>query len=320
MPKDKTCRIGIFCPSTPIDKDSKRYDYLKSRGFKIFETSQSTKKEGHTAGTIKERIDAIHSLFKNPNIDVLMSYWGGANTNQLLPYIDYELIMKNSKPIIGFSDTSALLLAINKFSKIDTFMGPAGISFDKPDFFEYTFDYFRRVVVDHKSSIEIKDSDNFADDLYFLRKDSNHRVIKKNPGRKTFIEGKAEGKVIASNLQTLLVLAGTKYFPNLEDKILFIEEAESEDTSMIHRFLTHLTQVIDPNKLAAICIGRFPSQCGFNKNDSEEKIYKDVFKNTKIPVVYNLDFGHTDPLFTIPIGWNCSINTKEKSIKFYKEN
>lgn len=309
--------IGMIATSTPLSSEKKKSDfsYLKSKGIKIIEAKNLRKKTGHTAGSIMERVESIHELLKNRKVDILMAYWGGANTNEILPYLDYSLFTKFNKPVIGFSDTSAMLLAINKLAGITTFMGPAGISFDKPEPFEYTYDYFKKIFIEKQKNIEIKDSEEFADDIYFLRKDSNHRIKNKNSGRKVFRKGYAKGNIIASNLQTLLVLAGTKFFPDLKGKILFIEEAEEGNTKMIHRFLTHLSQLINLNTLAGICIGRFASQSGFSKEDSEERIYEEVFKDINIPIIYNLDFGHTDPLFTIPLGGEAVIDTKKNLLQ-----
>lgn len=316
MSKEKL-KIGIFCTSSPLLRSPKLtdYAYLKSKGFNVYESSEVRLRNVHLAGFIEDRVNGIHSLLKDNSIDILMAYWGGANTNQILPYLDYELFKKYPKPIIGFSDTTALLLAVNKLSGIKTYMGPAGITFDKPEPFDYTFKYLDEVVVQQTKNVLIEDSSDYADDLYFLRKDSDHRIIEKNEGRKVYKSGKAEGEIIATNLQTLLTLAGTKYFPDLKDKVLFLEEAESEDTGMIHRFFTHLSQVVDLNTLSAVCIGKFAIQSGFKEGDTEKMLYDDVFKDVKIPVVYNLSFGHTDPLFTIPIGGRALIDTEKKELR-----
>lgn len=314
----KNLTIGLFVTSSPLGRRKKDNDfsYLKSKGFNIVESISLRKITGHTAGTIIERINDLHFMVQDPEIDILMAYWGGANTNQLLPYLDYELFKKYAKPMIGYSDTSALLLAVNKFSQIKTYMGPAGITFDKPDVFEYSYDYFKKIVIDQESSVTIEDSDEYIDNLSFLHSDSNFR--KKNEGRKVFKRGKSRGRIVASNLQTLLVLAGTKYFPALDDKILFIEEDENTNVQMVHRFFTQLIQVIDPNNLKGICIGRFMSKTGFSERDSEIGIYEDVFKDVNIPILYNLDFGHTDPLFTIPLGAEAEIDTDNKILRIFR--
>ncbi|HVX92984.1 MAG TPA: LD-carboxypeptidase [Candidatus Dojkabacteria bacterium] len=311
-------KIGIFATSSPLDRPKKDndYEYLKSKGFEIFEHPQVREKTNHLAGSINDRVKALEDLLTDKSVDILMAYWGGANTNQLLPYLNYDLFAKYPKPIVGFSDTTALLLAVNKLAKIKTYMGPAGITFDKPSPFEYSFDYFKKLVVDKGEEVLVEDSKEYADDLYFLRKDSDHRILQQNVGRKVFKHGEAEGEVIAGNLQTLLVLAGTKYFPELKGRVLFLEEDENANPAMIHRFLTHLSQCTNLKDLKGICIGRFASQSGFNENDTEEDIYNDIFNGLDIPIIYNLDFGHTDPLFTIPIGGHVEINTEKSLIKF----
>ncbi|MCK9415727.1 MAG: S66 peptidase family protein [Candidatus Dojkabacteria bacterium] len=313
----KDIKIGVFATSTPLDRPRHKddYRYLKAKGLSISEHPQVRKVQGHTAGNISERVVAIEDFLKDDSIDILMSYWGGANTNQLLPYLNYNLFKKYPKPIIGFSDTTALLLAVNKLSGIKTYMGPAGITFDKPEPFQYTYKYFEKILIKGEKNFLIEDSEFFADDLYYLRKDSDHRILQKNKGRKIYKNGKADGEIVAANLQTLLVLQGTKFYPDLKDKVLFIEEDEGSSVAMIHRFLTQLSQSMDLNKLKAILIGRFASQSGFNKESTEEAIYDDVFKNVNIPIIYNLDFGHTDPLFTIPIGGKAIIDTEKGRIE-----
>jgi len=314
----KKTRIGIFCSSNPLARSPKPTDYtfLKSKGLEISEHPQVRIRNNYLAGTIQERADAIHSFLKDDSVDVLMAFWGGANTNQILPYLDYDLFKQFPKPIIGFSDTTALLLAVNKLSGVRTYMGPSGITFDKPQPFEYSYEYFKRIVLDKEQEVTIVDSPDFADDQYFLRPDNDHRILQSNAGRKVYKKGATEAGVVAANLQTLLVLAGTQYFPDLSGKILFLEEAESEDPSMIHRFFTQLTQVIDLNTLAGICIGRYASQSGFKEGKTEEMIYDDVFADLSIPILYNLDFGHTDPLFTIPIGARARIDTENNILTF----
>lgn len=316
---DKILTIGIFATSNPLSREKNENDYhfLKSKGLNIIEQANVRNKRAHLAGTIQERVDGIYELLDNPEVDLLMAYWGGTNTNEMLPYLDYQMIAKYNKPIIGFSDTSALLTAIYTKSGIKTYMGPAGITFDKPEPYEYSFEYFKKIFIDESEKIVIKDSKKYADDLYFLREDSGHRIHQKNVGRKVYSHGKAEGEIFASNLQTLMVLAGTPYFPDLTGKIVFLEEAESANVPEVHRFLTHLTQVVNTNTLKGICIGRFASQTKFKEVYQEEDLYKDVFGDLEIPLVYNLDFGHTDPLFTIPIGGKALVDTHNGDLVIY---
>lgn len=312
--------IGIFSSSSPIvsrDAANRAYKYIENMGFKVYEHPQCKLSTGHTAGTITQRVQAIHNLIADPSIGALMAFWGGANTNQILPYLDYYLIKKNPKVIIGFSDTSALTLAITKLTGLVTFMGPAAITYSKPEPFNYSWNYFSEICINGNNVIT-KDSPTYADDLFFLRKDSNHRILQKNSGRKVYHHGRVKGEVVAANLQTLMVLAGTRFFPKLENKILFIEESEDTKKSMVHRFFTHLGQAVRVNKLKGVVIGRFCSQTGFDNTDSVKNMLQDVFPEVSIPILYNLDFGHSDPLFTIPNGGIASIDTRKNIITFNK--
>lgn len=313
-------KIGVIATSTPItileEKQIKQgYSYLESKGFTVVEHPQCRRKIDYTAGTIKERVQAIHQLVKDKEIKCIMAFWGGLNTNQILDYLDFNLIKTYPKIFVGYSDTCALLQAITNKTGVVTYMGPGVITFAKPEPFDYTWKYFSKMGIEKEAIVEIKDSKIFADDLYFLRKDNDHRIIQKNLGRKIFREGKAQGEVVACNLSTLLVLLGTDYFPLLKDKIFFIEEAEDLDCRWIHRFMLQLKQIGAFNLIKGLVIGKFMTASNISESQLL-KILAEVTNKIEIPVVYDANFGHTDPIFTIPNGGRCKIDTFSKSISF----
>lgn len=316
-------KIGIIAPSMSlsdcqIKTINRGYKYLESKGFQIIEGKSCRLKVGHTAGNISKRVEDIHTFFSDKNIKCIMAFWGGYNSNQLLDYLDYNLIKTNPKIFIGYSDVTALTIAITQKTNLITFFGPACISFSKPEPFEYTWDYFENICINPSDKLEIYPAKYFADDAYYLRKDNDHRIIKKNKGFKVFREGNAKGKIIAGNLQTFLILYGTPYFPELKGSILFLEEDEESNTAMIDRLLVQCRQMKIFENINGLIFGRFMSQTGFNKNDTFEDILREQFKKFDFPIMYNIDFGHSDPLITIPNGGNCRINTKEKQIVFEK--
>lgn len=109
--------IGIFSPSTPITAYTpKRFErgvkYLEDKGFKIIKGSLTGKSDFYRSGSIKERSKELNELIRNPEVQCIMSTIGGMNSNSLLPYIDYDAFKKNPKPIIGYSDVTAILLGI----------------------------------------------------------------------------------------------------------------------------------------------------------------------------------------------------------------
>ncbi len=297
----------------------KGYKYLKSKGFSVVEgRSVKLLTQKHTAGTASFRAEDIHNFVKRDDIGCIMAFWGGFNTNQLLDQLDYNLIKQNPKIFIGYSDVTALTTAITTKTGLITFSGPGLISFAKPEPFEYTWDYFEKMCIEPQEDTTIEPSQEYADDLFFLRKDDNHRIKKTNEGIKVFNLGNATGEVIAGHLQTILILQGTQYLPDLTNKILFIEEDETSTPAHVDRFLYQCKQLGWFDKIAGLVIGRFTEQSSFSPEDSLEDILKEYFLNAKFPILYNVDFGHSDPLITIPNGGTANINADKKQITFKK--
>lgn len=316
-------KIGIIAPADPVagicsDEDKERgYKYLRNKGFLIVEgDSMMEVARKHTAGSISLRINDIHNFIERDDIGCIMAFWGGFNTNQLLDYLDYDLIKSNPKIIIGYSDVTALTTAITTKTGIVTFSGPGAISFVKPEPFEYTWDYFEKMCVNPSVKVNIAPSTEYADDLYFLREDRDHRIKKANEGIKIFSNGEAKGEILAGNLQTLLVLNGTEYLPDLSGKILFIEEDETSTPAHIDRYIAQCKQLGWFDKIAGLVFGRLTELSSFSREDSFEDILHQYFDKVNFPIMYNVDFGHSDPMVTIPNGGIASINTAKKEIIF----
>lgn len=315
---DRSKKIGVIAPADPVrgacfDGVIQRgYKYLSDRGFTV-EEGESVKilTRKHIAGPISLRINDIHNFVKREDIGCIMAFWGGFNSNQLLDYLDYDLIKKNPKIFIGYSDVTALTTAITTKTGLITFSGPGVISFAKPEPFDYTWEYFEKMCVNPNDKVVVKSSLNYADDLYFLREDKDHRIKKENEGIKVFNKGKARGEIIAGNLQTLLVLNDTKYLPDMNGKILFVEEDETSTPAHIDRFLCQCKQLGWFQKIAGLVFGRFTEQSQFSREDPFEDLLKEYLSDVSFPILYNADFGHSDPMITIPNGGICLIHDEQ---------
>lgn len=290
--------LGIVATASVVDLEKpliqKGFDFLKSKGFSLIEAPNLYQKTGHIAGGIEERVNAFHAFIENPQIKGIMAFWGGYNSNQLLDRLDYELIAKNPKVIIGYSDFSVITTAITKMSRIVTYCGPSVITFSKPGQFDYTWQYFSKMCLEDNQEIVLVPSSQEKDDGY-----------------KVFKSGNSQGEIIAANLISLASLVGTKYCPDFSGKILFLEEAEYANTAMIDRALTQLRQAEVFSQCHGIVFGRFPKKSGFNDNDSLESLLTAHFDGLDKPIVYNVDFGHTDPIFTVPSGGQCDLQVTD---------
>ncbi len=309
--------IGVIAPANPVkgvcadDVMQRGYAYLRGKGFDVIE-GESLKESSryHTSAPVETRVNEIHNFLKNDRVSCIMAFWGGFNSNQLLDYLDYDLIRSSRKIFIGYSDMTALTTAITTKTGLITFSGPAVISFAKPEPFDYTWSHFEEMCVAGRGA-PIVSSEAFADDMYFLRQDNNHRVLKRNEGIKVFNGGAVSGEIVAGNLQTLLALVGTQYMPDVTGRIIFIEDDEESSPAMIDRCICQLQQMGWFERIAGLVIGRFTQYSGFSSEDSIESIIGRYTAGKKFPVLYNADFGHSDPMFTIPVGGTCSINAAQ---------
>ncbi len=322
---DRNHSIGMIAPADPVSgvclegTINRGYKYLRSKGFQVIEgRSVKIQTQKYTAGTIADRVKDIHDFIQRDDIGCIMAFWGGVNTNQLLDHLDYQLIKKNPKIFIGYSDTTALTAAITTKTGLITFSGPGGISFAKPEPFDYTWSYFEKMCIEPQEEVLVQPSGEYADDLYFLRKDSDHRIKKYNSGIKVFHQGTAFGEVIVGNLQTLLILQGTQYLSEMTNKVLFIEDDETTTPALFDRFLCHCKQLGWFNKIAGLVIGRFSEESNFTPANSIENVLNLYLSKAQFPVMYDVDFGHTDPMVTIPNGGMVEINTMENKIVFKK--
>ncbi len=121
--------------------------FLKNKGFKIVEGSLTGKYDYYRSGSIVDKAEEFSELIKNPKVRCIMSCIGGMNSNSILPYIDYDAFKRDPKIVIGYSDTTAILLEIYAKTGINTFYGPALVSsfVEFSPFVGITYDYFRDI-------------------------------------------------------------------------------------------------------------------------------------------------------------------------------
>ena len=124
---------------------------------------------------------------------------------------------------------------------------------------------------------------------------------------------------VGGNLSTLMLLAGTEYWPDMNGVILFLEDDETSTPDIFDRDLTHLKQMGVFEKVNGVVIGRSPTEAGFNEKDSLAMIVVELLGECNIPVVANADIGHTDPMLTIPLGARCELSTDGKKLTFVEK-
>lgn len=243
-----------------------------------------------------------------------MTVIGGFSSNQLLSYLNYDLIKDNPKILCGFSDITALANAITAKTDLVTYSGLHFSTFGMKKEFDYNLEYFKKCLMDDKP-FEVIASKTWSDDVWYL--DQENRNVKENKGFIVINKGKAEGKLLGGNLCTLNLLQGTEFMPEISDSVLFLEDDEEVNGPDFDRDLQSLIHQPNFSKVKGIVIGRFQKN---SKIDIEKLSY--IIKTKKelsnIPVIANANFGHTNPIITFPIGGQVAIDTEIPSIRILK--
>lgn len=284
---------------------------FESLGLKVSFGKHVNEIDEFNSSSIQSRIEDLYEAFKDNSIKLIISAIGGFNSNQLLRYLDYKLIKSNPKIFCGFSDITALANAIYAKTGLITYIGPHFVSFGEKRGFEYTLEYFKKCFFS-EDPFEIKNSEKWSDDKWMINQEN--RKFYQNEGYWLINEGEAVGKIIGGNLSTLNLLQGTEFMPSLEGAILFLEDDELSSPPIFDRDLQSLIHQPEFKKVKGLVIGRFQLKSKMTK-ELLEKIIKTKKELNKIPVIANVDFGHTTPLITFPIGGKAKIIATKKKIK-----
>ncbi|MBU4691169.1 S66 family peptidase [Mycoplasma zalophi] len=290
---------------------------LESMGFKVTFGKNVYEVENRLSGSIEKKVEDLHEAFLDKNVKAILTVIGGFNSHQLLPYINWEIIKNNPKIFCGFSDITSLHLAILKHAKFPVFYGPHFSSFAMLKNSEYIEKQFRNMFLSEDKEVQLESSELWSDDLWFI--DQENRKLEKNTGWWNIQDGKAKGKILGGNLSTLLLINPTSNFPDVkEDTILAIETVSLYDYDNFERMLVSLIQSPWFKHVKGLMIGRFCLGSNISKEDLVTMLTtKPELKN--IPIIANLDFGHSMPLSVIPLGLEAELKiNNESEIKIFK--
>ena len=293
---------------------------LERMGLKAKFEENSLKNNGYVSATIEERVSDIHAAFKDKKVKAIFCTIGGNHSNQLLRYLDFDLIRDNPKIFIGYSDITVLLHAIFKKSRLRTFYGPCIMPEfgEYPDIFEYTKKSFSHIIMDGLTG-EVKASTEWTDQFLDWSDKNNatkKRINKINDGYHWWRTGEAVGEVFGGAIPSINHLAGTEYWVGYKDKILFIDLPEGSmlgegiSVANVDSYLADLFNLGVFSEIKGLIIGRPYAQ----SEDNLRKIKDIIIRYTKdeaYPILYYADIGHTSPMMTLPLGVSVTIDSKQ---------
>ncbi len=278
--------IAITSPAASRVSETKAViDRLKNNGYNVLIGETNGTKYGYFAGTDAQRAAELNDFFANPDVDAILCMRGGYGCSRILDLIDYDLIKKNPKLLIGFSDITALHAAIQKETGITTIHGPVISTLAKAT--DYTWNEFLAGIKGDLKAGPVNLPNGYA--------------------LKTITPGTATGRLVGGNLTVLMSLMGTKYEPDFEDAILFVEDV-GEAGYRIDRMMYQLYQSGSLDKVKGIVFGEFVDCEAAIDTESIMQYYGALVNK---PCIKGMSIGHGVNNAFIPIGAQATIQANE---------
>ncbi len=265
--------------------------------------------DGLLSSSVQSRVDDLHAAFSDPDVAGILTVIGGFSSNELLPYLDWELIQANPKILCGYSDITALQNAIHARTGLVTYSGPHWSTFGMRDHSEETQAWFIDALFG-EAPVELRPAAAWTDDAWF--RDQDGRTLIPSDGWWPLQEGAATGRIVGGNLCTLNLLQGTDNMPSLEGALLFLEDDFESHPATFARDLASILQTPGAKGIRGLVIGRFQQASRMTR----ELLALIVAKQSVLaglPVLANVDFGHTSPILTFPIGGEAEVMVGESS-------
>lgn len=323
--------IGLVSPSAPLaglvpHRVEKAIKALNSMGFEVKIGKNALMVNEYVAGDPKKRAEDINNFFRDPKIKAIVSFIGGNHSNQVLDYLDFELIKNNPKVFLGYSDVTVLHFALLTQCNLVSFYGPSGLNqfAENPRILPYTEEYFKKALMQTAPIGKVHPSKEYTEEIldWFNKEDLKRgRKMFANTGWEWIKEGSAEGLIVGGCISSMIHLRGTKFWPNFKNNIFFWETAEGdsiekgESLANVDSYLMDLKLSGVFDKIKGMIIGR-PFAYTKQETDKLKKIIKKYFKEYNIPILFNIDIGHTDPMMTIPLGVKVKIDSDKKTFEF----
>ncbi len=287
-------RIALVAPAGPLlDRDdlTRGMELCRALNFEPVLGAFAGHHYGYLAGSDEERLTDLNAALADPALDAVWCLRGGYGVTRILDRVDFAALARRPKPVIGFSDITALLNAIVRETGVVTFHGPmarAGLS-------RFSREHLLRLLSGSPDPFRAIPLDRVPPPADFLVS-PQHRIV-------TLHAGVAEGPLAGGNLTLLQCLLGTRYFPDLEGAILFLEDV-GEDLYRVDRMLAHLRLAGALDQLAGVMVGQFTDlkRGGDSGALGFDEVLATYLRPLGIPVAFGFPIGHVDDQWTLPLG------------------
>lgn len=317
--------IGIFSPSCPAtswipERTELAIAFLESRGYPVLPGTLHGKSAGYRSGTIQERAEELNALIRNPQVRCIMASAGGYVSNAILPYIDYEALKKDPKVFVGFSDVTAVLLAVYAKTGLIPFLGPALIPIfgEKLPYSQTSFDSLQKIASgDMELPYTYPMPNLWTEDSVGLEEEEECTAA---PNEWICVrEGRVKGRLIGGNLDTLYGIWGSEYTPEVkEGDILYLEENRGNPEKM-ERALAHLMLCGVFDRIGGLILGKSADWRHGGTGMNCWQAAMEILQPYNFPILAEFDCAHTRPNLTLPLGCQYELDAGEKRLSLLEK-
>lgn len=274
---------------------------LEAQGLRVKPGRHIRAVQGHYGGTIAQRVEDLHAMFDDREVRGIWCVRGGAGASSLLPHVDYAKIRRQPKVVIGFSDVTALLLAIWRRARVVTFHGPVGTTLVS----DFSVGRARAVLM--QPGVDAV--------LPIAAENLQRSPVDRQYAPRVFREGRAEGRLMGGNLSIVSALIGTPYGIEPRGGLLFLEEV-GEEPYRIDRMLTQLAQAGILGGVSGSALGVFQRSEAKPGEPSSTlaEVLESHFLARRQPSMYGMSIGHIPQQLTLPIGVRARLDTAAGTI------
>lgn len=275
-------------------------EFMAALGLKTKPGAHVLDRYGYLGGKDADRAADVNAMFSDKGVHAVLCVRGGWGCNRILDLIDYDMVRKNPKALIGYSDITSLLVAVTAKTGLITFHGPVGIS----TWNNFSLDYFRNILFDGEA-VTMMNPKTVGDNLA----QTKDRV-------ETITAGKARGKLFGGNLTVLTAMIGSEYLPAWKDVVLFVED-DNENIYRIDRMLTQLKLAGVLKQLSGFVFGKC-TKCGPGEGYGSltlPEVLNDHIRPLGVPAWYGAMIGHIENKFTVPVGADAEIDAEAGTIR-----
>ena len=288
--------LAVIAPAGPAEIDVQAaQDWAFSKGYRLKLFPGVYEKQGYLAGPDARRLEDLHAAFSDPEVDAILCLRGGYGCPRLLDKVDFSLLRHYAKPFVGYSDLTALQLAIALEAGFVTFHGPML----RPDILTPREAPTERALLDMLTGLLGVGDDISHPEGYPLR---------------TLAPGVSEGILLGGNLAMICSSLGSPWEVSTEGRVLFMEDV-NEPLYRIDRLLNQLRLAGKLEGVAGILVGDF---AGLDP-EALDLLFQEYFGHRGIPVLSGWKSGHCNPNLTLPLGARVRLDATQKRLTLLQD-